>query len=56
MLADLIDEIMNQQRRGEPVRLEDYAAKYPDHIQQLEQLFPALAGPGRSLAIRLSAW
>ena len=42
VLADLIDEIMNQQRRGEPVRLEAYAAKYPDHIQQLEKLFPAL--------------
>ncbi len=42
VLADLIEEIMNQQRRGEPVRLEVYASKYPDHIQQLQELFPAL--------------
>ena len=42
LLADLIDEIMQKQRRGEPVSLADYAAEYPDHVQQLQELLPAL--------------
>ncbi len=43
VLAELIDEIMTKQRRGEPVSLADYAAKYPDHVQQLQDLLPALS-------------
>jgi len=43
VLAELIDEIMTQQRRGEPVSLADYAARYPDHVQQLQELLPALS-------------
>lgn len=42
LLADLIDEIMSQQRRGEPVSLDAYASKYPDHVQHLQELLPAL--------------
>jgi tetratricopeptide (TPR) repeat protein len=42
VLADLIDEIMQKQRRGEPVSLAAYAAEYPDHVQQLQELLPAL--------------
>ena len=42
VLADLIDQIMSQQRRGEPVSLEAYASKYPEHIQHLQELLPAL--------------
>ena len=42
LLADLIDEIMDQQRRGEPVCLETYASKYPEHVQHLQELLPAL--------------
>lgn len=42
LLADLINEIMDQQRRGEPVCLETYASKYPEHVQHLQELLPAL--------------
>jgi serine/threonine protein kinase len=53
LLADLFEEIANKLQAGEPVDLEAYVQKYPEHGEQLRRLLPAmhmLADLGRSAA------
>ena len=44
--ADLIDqlaeEFLSRFRRGERPAVQEYAAKYPEHADQIRDLFPAL--------------
>jgi WD40 repeat protein/serine/threonine protein kinase len=42
VLSDLFEEIAAKVAAGEPVDLAAYAAKYPDHAEQLRQLLPAV--------------
>ena len=41
-LARLCEEISNRLRRQEPVDLDDYAARWPAHADELRQLLPAM--------------
>src|SRR5262249_47758592 len=53
LLADLFEEIANKLQAGQPVDLEAYVQKYPEHGEQLRRLLPAmhmLADLGRSAA------
>ena len=42
VLSDLFEEIAAKMAAGEPVDLAAYAAKYPDHAEQLRRLLPAV--------------
>ncbi|MFO7907523.1 MAG: hypothetical protein R6U98_33050 [Pirellulaceae bacterium] len=43
VLAQLLEDIHQQLRAGQPVDLNDYALKYPAYIDELKKLLPTLA-------------
>ncbi|MFO7907861.1 MAG: hypothetical protein R6U98_34775 [Pirellulaceae bacterium] len=48
VLAQLLEEIHQRLRAGEPIDLNDYARKYPAYIDELKRLLPTLAELGRA--------
>src|SRR5688572_20808579 len=42
LLDDVLDEISARLGRGEPVEIEEYAARHADYAERLRKVFPAM--------------
>src|SRR4051812_20190419 len=41
-LDQIVEEFVARHRAGEPVSIQDYAKRHPEHAQEIRRLFPGL--------------